>query len=197
MDPDQIHLGGRDHSNSESSHDRHGATPLISPLQMGSVGEAASNIVVADSTSVSSHHGVKRGRLASWVWDHFHKVEHFIDRNGIDQGLKAVVEVVRGDCVIVAVCIPYGSPLAEQRVTISSVMCPKVMLDSQGASKGSGFVAFSALEEATRAVIQAQGGMTPLPAGMPVFHPGTPRLALQQFYYGQGAPGLLPPQPAG
>lgn len=39
--------------------------------------------------------------------------------------------------------------------------------------------------------------MTPLPAGMPGFHPGTPRLAPQQFYYGQGAPGLLPLQPAG
>lgn len=106
----------------------------------------------------------------------------------------------------------------------------RVMLDSQGASKGSGFVAFSAPDEATRALkemngkmigrkplyvavaqrreerrahleahfsqVQAQGGMAPLPTGMPGFHPATPRLAPQQFYYGQG-PALLSPQPAG
>jgi len=40
--------------------------------------------------------------------------------------------------------------------------------------------------------------MTPLPAGIPVYHhPGAPRLAPQQLYFGQGSPGFMPPQPAG
>lgn len=38
--------------------------------------------------------------------------------------------------------------------------------------------------------------MTAVPS-MPGFHPGPPRLAPQQLYFGQGAPGLIPPQPAG
>ncbi|KAK7350749.1 hypothetical protein VNO77_09672 [Canavalia gladiata] len=38
-----------------------------------------------------------------------------------------VVEVVSGDCVIVADdSIPYGSPLAERRVNLSSIRCPKI-----------------------------------------------------------------------
>ncbi|KAJ7973989.1 Polyadenylate-binding protein [Quillaja saponaria] len=45
--------------------------------------------------------------------------------------------------------------------------------------------------------IQAPGGMAPLQAGLPPFHPGAPRLAPQQLYFGQGTPGLIPPQPAG
>ncbi|KAI8543584.1 hypothetical protein RHMOL_Rhmol08G0229900 [Rhododendron molle] len=54
MDPDQIHLGGRDHADSESSHDEHGAaTPSISPPQTGSVGVAASNTVASGSTSTA------------------------------------------------------------------------------------------------------------------------------------------------
>ncbi|TQD91713.1 hypothetical protein C1H46_022704 [Malus baccata] len=107
----------------------------------------------------------------------------------------------------------------------------KVMLDQQGVSKGSGFVAFSTPEEANKALaemngkmigrkplyvavaqrkeerkarlqarfaqIRAPGGMTPLPSGLPGYHPGAPRLAPQQLYYGQGSAGLLPQQPAG
>ncbi|KAJ6670146.1 EBNA2 BINDING PROTEIN P100, partial [Salix viminalis] len=38
-----------------------------------------------------------------------------------------VVEVVSGDCVIVANdSVPYGSPLAERRVNLSSIRCPKM-----------------------------------------------------------------------
>ncbi|XP_010546113.1 PREDICTED: staphylococcal nuclease domain-containing protein 1-like [Tarenaya hassleriana] len=38
-----------------------------------------------------------------------------------------VVEVVSGDCVVVADdSIPYGSPLAERRVCLSSIRCPKM-----------------------------------------------------------------------
>ncbi|KAG7951287.1 hypothetical protein I3843_12G000300 [Carya illinoinensis] len=38
-----------------------------------------------------------------------------------------VVEVVSGDCIIVADdSVPYGSPLAERRVNLSSIRCPKM-----------------------------------------------------------------------
>ncbi|KAG0489901.1 hypothetical protein HPP92_006764 [Vanilla planifolia] len=38
-----------------------------------------------------------------------------------------VVEVVSGDCIIVADdSVPYGSPLAERRVNLSSIRCPKI-----------------------------------------------------------------------
>ncbi|KAK7282156.1 hypothetical protein RIF29_10740 [Crotalaria pallida] len=38
-----------------------------------------------------------------------------------------VVEVVSGDCIIVADdSIPFGSPLAERRVNLSSIRCPKI-----------------------------------------------------------------------
>ncbi|GLT39904.1 hypothetical protein SLA2020_140700 [Shorea laevis] len=38
-----------------------------------------------------------------------------------------VVEVVSGDCIIVADdSVPYGSPLAERRVNLSSIRCPKL-----------------------------------------------------------------------
>ncbi|XP_068647434.1 polyadenylate-binding protein 2-like [Aristolochia californica] len=48
------------------------------------------------------------------------------------------------------------------------------------------------------AQLRAPGGMTPaMPSSLPGFHPGAPRLAPQQLYFGQGTPGLIPPQPAG
>ncbi|CAK9174162.1 unnamed protein product [Ilex paraguariensis] len=66
------------------------------------------------------------------------------------------------------------------------------------------YVAVAQRKEERRARLQARfsqlrapGGMSPLPAGMPGFHPGAPRLAPQQLYLGQGPPGLIPPQPAG
>ncbi|CAK9163201.1 unnamed protein product [Ilex paraguariensis] len=38
-----------------------------------------------------------------------------------------VVEIVSGDCIIVADdSIPFGSPLAERRVNLSSIRCPKI-----------------------------------------------------------------------
>ncbi|XVF08565.1 hypothetical protein REPUB_Repub07fG0014100 [Reevesia pubescens] len=38
-----------------------------------------------------------------------------------------VVEVVSGDCIVVADdSLPYGSPLAERRVNLSSIRCPKM-----------------------------------------------------------------------
>lgn len=37
------------------------------------------------------------------------------------------MEVVSGDCIIVADdSVPYGSPLAERRVNLSSIRCPKM-----------------------------------------------------------------------
>ncbi|PNX72147.1 polyadenylate-binding protein 3-like, partial [Trifolium pratense] len=45
--------------------------------------------------------------------------------------------------------------------------------------------------------IQAQAGFPPLPAGIVGYHPGAPRIAPQQLYFGQGTPGVMSPQPAG
>ncbi|KAK9271471.1 hypothetical protein L1049_027062 [Liquidambar formosana] len=122
--------------------------------------------------------------------------------------------------------------LKELFAEFGSITSCKVMLDPQGLSKGSGFVAFSTPEEATRAMnemngkmigrkplyvavaqrkeerkarlqahfsqIRAPGGVAPLPSGMTGFHPAAPRLPpQQQLYFGQGAPGLISPQPAG
>lgn len=52
--------------------------------------------------------------------------------------------------------------------------------------------------QAQFAQLRAPGAMTPaLPSSLPGFLPGAPRLAPQQLYFGQGSPGLIPPQPAG
>ncbi|CAL5185379.1 unnamed protein product [Lathyrus oleraceus] len=106
----------------------------------------------------------------------------------------------------------------------------KVMYDVHGHSKGSGFVAFSTPEEASKAInemsgkiighkplyvavaqrkeerkarlqaqfsqIQAPGGVATLP-GRIAGYQSAPRLAPQQLYFGQGTPGLIPPQPNG
>ena len=45
--------------------------------------------------------------------------------------------------------------------------------------------------------MRAPGPMGPLPSGIPGFHPGAPRLGPPQMYFGQGTPGILPPQAAG
>ncbi|CAK8532748.1 unnamed protein product [Lathyrus sativus] len=45
--------------------------------------------------------------------------------------------------------------------------------------------------------IQAPGGITTLPGRIAGYHPSAPRLAPQQLYFGQGTPGLIPPQPNG
>lgn len=38
-----------------------------------------------------------------------------------------MIEVVSGDCIFVADdSIPFGSPLAERRVNLSSIRCPKL-----------------------------------------------------------------------
>ncbi|KAF9687038.1 hypothetical protein SADUNF_Sadunf02G0052200 [Salix dunnii] len=111
-----------------------------------------------------------------------------------------------------------------------SITSCKVMLDQQGLSKGSGFVAFSTPEEASRALSAMNGkmigkkplyvaiaqrreermaqlqahfarirvpGLSTLPSGVPGYHPGAPRLVPHQLYFGQGTPGMMPPQPAG
>ncbi|KAG9458764.1 hypothetical protein H6P81_003272 [Aristolochia fimbriata] len=122
--------------------------------------------------------------------------------------------------------------LKELFAEFGTITSCKVMLDPQGQSRGSGFVAFSTPEEASRAVnemngkmvgrkplyvavaqrkeerkarlqahfaqLRAPGAMTPsMPSSLPGFHPGATRLAPQQLYFGQGTPGLIPPQPAG
>ncbi|KAL2930862.1 Polyadenylate-binding protein 2 [Bienertia sinuspersici] len=72
----------------------------------------------------------------------------------------------------------------------------KVMHDPSGISKGSGFVAFSSPDEASRAAQFSEMrpmAMTP-PAGprMPIYPPGAAGMG-QQIFYGQ-APPMIPPQ---
>ncbi|XP_011026320.1 PREDICTED: polyadenylate-binding protein 3 [Populus euphratica] len=128
-----------------------------------------------------------------------------------------------------------GDTIDEERLKelfseFGSITSCKVMVDQQGLSKGSGFVAFSTPEEASRALSEMNGkmigkkplyvaiaqrreermarlqahfsqiqapGLPALPSGLPGYHPGTPRLAPHQLYFGQGTPGMMPPQPAG
>ncbi|QHN88256.1 Polyadenylate-binding protein [Arachis hypogaea] len=104
-----------------------------------------------------------------------------------------------------------------------SINSCKVMRDPNGISRGSGFVAFSTPEEASRALTEMNGkmiagkplyvalaqrkeerraqfsqmrpvAMTPSVAPrMPLYPPGAPGLG-QQFMYGQGPPAMIPPQ---
>ncbi|GFY89580.1 poly(A) binding protein 2 [Actinidia rufa] len=105
---------------------------------------------------------------------------------------------------------PYG--------TITSC---KVMRDPNGISKGSGFVAYSTPEEASRAMVASKplyvahaqrkedrrarlqvqfSQMRPVTMApsvaprMPIYPPGGPGLG-QQIFYGQGPPAIMPPQP--
>jgi len=50
--------------------------------------------------------------------------------------------------------------------------------------------------QAQFAQARAPGPLSPTTHSMG-YHPGPPRLGHQQLYYGQGTPGLIPPQPAG
>uniref|UniRef100_A0A0D6R2K9 PABC domain-containing protein n=1 Tax=Araucaria cunninghamii TaxID=56994 RepID=A0A0D6R2K9_ARACU len=67
------------------------------------------------------------------------------------------------------------------------------------------YVALAQRKEERRARLQAQFaqmrapiGVTPaIPTSLSPYHPGAPRLAPQQLFYGQGPHGLIPPQPAG
>ncbi|KAF2299630.1 hypothetical protein GH714_001275 [Hevea brasiliensis] len=74
----------------------------------------------------------------------------------------------------------------------------KVMRDPSGVSRGSGFVAFSTAEEASRAAQFSQmrsSAMAPaVGPRMPIYPPGTPGIG-QQLFYGQSPPAILPPQP--
>ncbi|MBA0648091.1 hypothetical protein Goklo_015877 [Gossypium klotzschianum] len=101
----------------------------------------------------------------------------------------------------------------------NSTSC-KIMRDPSGISKGSGFVAFSTPEEASRALAEMNGKMivskllyvapaqrkerekstatghlqSPQAAPrMPVYPSGAPGLG-QQFFYGQAPPTVIPPQ---
>ncbi|CAJ1976880.1 unnamed protein product [Sphenostylis stenocarpa] len=65
------------------------------------------------------------------------------------------------------------------------------------------YVAVAQRKEERKAHLQAHfaqlrstGGMA-MPSGIPVYHPGTPRLPHQQLYFGQGTPGFIPSQPTG
>eukprot|EP01018_Ginkgo_biloba_P024917 Gb_00731 [translate_table: standard] len=67
------------------------------------------------------------------------------------------------------------------------------------------YVALAQRKEERRARLQAQFaqmrapmGVAPaMPTSISAYHPGAPRLAPQQLYYGQAPHGLIPPQPAG
>lgn len=115
--------------------------------------------------------------------------------------------------------------LKEMFSQFGTITSCKVMLDPQGISKGSGFVAFSTPEEAAKAMNEMNGkliGRKPLyvavaqrkeerkanlqahfaqirasvPSGMPGFHPRLP--GPQHLYYGQGGTtpnGLISPRP--
>ncbi|XVF36312.1 hypothetical protein REPUB_Repub19eG0047300 [Reevesia pubescens] len=72
----------------------------------------------------------------------------------------------------------------------------KVMRDPSGISKGSGFVAFSTPEEASRAAQFSQMRPLAIPSvapRMPMYPSGAPGLG-QQFLYGQAPPAIIPPQ---
>ncbi|CAN7097734.1 unnamed protein product [Brassica rapa subsp. narinosa] len=115
--------------------------------------------------------------------------------------------------------------LREHFASFGTITSCKVMRDPTGVSRGSGFVAFSTPEEASRAIAEMNGKMIvskplyvalaqrkedrkarlqaqfsqmrPVPAvgpRMPMYPPGGPPMG-QQLFYGQGPPGMIPPQP--
>ncbi|KAI8532785.1 hypothetical protein RHMOL_Rhmol11G0241400 [Rhododendron molle] len=88
--------------------------------------------------------------------------------------------------------------LKEMFSPFGTITSYKVMRDPHGISKGSGFVAFSTPEEASRAAQFSQMrpvAMAPSVAPrMPMYPPGGPGLG-QQIFYGQAPPAIMPPQP--
>lgn len=84
------------------------------------------NYVPPPSNSKAIHNQNFSGKVKCFYQLFMLKGQSF-HSNNILIWLIQVVEVVSGDCIVVADdSIPYGSPLAERRVNLSSIRCPKM-----------------------------------------------------------------------